>query len=1365
MQELLGASPAIEALRANIGRLMGRARGSSRLPPVLIQGETGTGKGLVAGVVHRTGPRADGPFVAVNCAAIPEGLLEAELFGFERGAFTDAKHAKPGLFQTAHRGVLFLDEVGLLPAALQAKLLNAIEEGSVRRLGSTRSERIDVWIISASNVDLRAAILERRFREDLYQRLAGLTLFMPPLRERGDDVIMLAEHYLARASADFSLPPRTLTTEVKAYLLGYRWPGNVRELANLMERAALLSDTAQVTAATLDLKEAPLTAPPVPPPGPGAGAASLDKAMRDHLQAVLEQTGGNITHTAAILGIARNTLRSRIRKLGIKGFGAVAPSTPRKGAPLAATGPATQPEVTLAPRAAVVRWERRHVTMLRVALAGTADESLFAGHLLSLAAEKALGCGGRIEALGQTRLDASFGVVPIENAARRAVSAALAFHKAVLEAARPGFAGTTLIHTEQTTVGQVGEALVIDEAHRAVLGGTLDRLARHASPGVVQVSGMTAPFLARHFELRGVEVSGAEAEPSFIVVRPDPSGLGAWRRLTRFVGRQTEMDVLQSRWELASRGRGQVVGLVGEPGVGKSRLLLEFTRTLDQVSELVLRMATSATEDPSRSRPAAALLGSLIAIEPGDGPNEIREKLAARLSALKLEPELLPPLAGLLDVEVVDDAWTQIDPQQRAQRMLDALRRLIVRESVDRPITIVLEDLHWIDADTQVALDHLIDVVPTAHILFLVAYRPEYRPGWSGKTFYTQLRLDSLPALAAGELLDDLLGVTPDIAPLKPQLLAWTEGNPFFLEEAVRTLVETGGLAGAPGAYRVTDSVVVRTLPATVEDTLAARIHRLPADVRLVLQCAATIGIEFAHAVLTSLVNLGEETLAESLRALENAEFVYPAASAPTPAHMFKHALTHLVTYRSVSPERQRILHAQVLRLLETLHSGQLEVQVEALAEHAFRAELWESAAKYLQAAGTRALARSPTRTAVDHLERAIVALDRVERRRDVLERAIDIRLDLRYALALLGQYERALPRLREAEALALELNDTPRQGRVVSFLANGLYLLGDHAGAITAARRATEIAQLLDDFPTRVTADIYAGRALHALGRYRESTELFRGVVDAFSGDRANEYAGLPVLPAAYTRSYLAMGLSELGDFAAALAAGHEAVAIADATGHPDTIQWASYAVGLTLLDRSDADGAIVLLERALSICRSAELPVYVPRAAAALGHASAMCGRDDGLALLEGAAVDSETPSQRNTQARTLARLAEVYLLAGRIPEGTDCAGRSLTLAEERGERGSEAHALRVLALAYEAQSRVDESRTAYERALALATEVGMQPLVALCHLGLGRLERVAHRRAVAATHLLAAHEAFERLEMARWDHATVAELALLG
>ena len=209
LAELMGRSRAIESVRADIRKLV--ASGSTqRLPAVFIQGETGTGKGLVARLLHRLGSRRDGVFVEVNCAAIPDTLLESELFGYERGAFTDARRSKPGLFQTAHRGTLFLDEIGLLPEPLQAKLLKVVEERSVRRLGATRNEEVDVWIISATNSKISEAIRAGQFRSDFYHRLAVLTLSLPPLRERGDDVLLLAEHFLARATADYGLPTRTL---------------------------------------------------------------------------------------------------------------------------------------------------------------------------------------------------------------------------------------------------------------------------------------------------------------------------------------------------------------------------------------------------------------------------------------------------------------------------------------------------------------------------------------------------------------------------------------------------------------------------------------------------------------------------------------------------------------------------------------------------------------------------------------------------------------------------------------------------------------------------------------------------------------------------------------------------------------------------------------------------------------------------------------------------------------------------------------------------------------------------------------------------------------------------------------------------
>ena len=196
LEEMIGQSPAIASLRSDLRRILTLVQDRRRLPAILIQGETGTGKGLVARLLHSHGPRAQGPFVDLNCAAIPETLLEGELFGYERGAFTDARRAKPGLFQTSTGGVLFLDEVALLPENLQAKLLTAIEEKAVRRLGGITKESFDTWLISATNTDLKLAVSGRRFRDDLYHRLAVLTLRLPPLRERAGDSVLLAAKFL-----------------------------------------------------------------------------------------------------------------------------------------------------------------------------------------------------------------------------------------------------------------------------------------------------------------------------------------------------------------------------------------------------------------------------------------------------------------------------------------------------------------------------------------------------------------------------------------------------------------------------------------------------------------------------------------------------------------------------------------------------------------------------------------------------------------------------------------------------------------------------------------------------------------------------------------------------------------------------------------------------------------------------------------------------------------------------------------------------------------------------------------------------------------------------------------------------------------
>src|SRR5262245_31029821 len=520
LTELLGESPGIEAVREKITRLLARQQDARRLPPVLIEGETGTGKGLLARAIHRAGPRPDGPFVDVNCAAIPETLLEAEMFGFERGAFTDARRSKPGLLQTANRGTIFLDEVGLLSEGLQAKLLTVLEERTVRRLGSTRDESIDVWILTATNEDLKSAIHGRRFREDLYHRLAVLTLTLPPLRERGADILMLAQHYLSRACADYGVSTKTLGADAQAALTAYAWPGNVRELANLMERVALLSADPAVTAVALGLTAvAPAKAPAASPPS-GGPASSLDDAVRDRVIEVLAQTGWNISRTAALLGISRNTLRARIEKYGLRPGEAPAPPPPkleRRPARRAEAPPVVREEVPAPPvapvapvsppAAAPLEWERRRVTMLRASLlAPSAPEALLeTNRALELLLHKVRSFGGTIEGRGPTGIAAAFGVDPTEDTSSRAAHTAMAIVNAVTRARQDAGAGPAIkvaVHTSQMLVGRGTGAAELDLEGKQEALSVLNALIERGEPDRVLVSEGTAPFLARGFELR-----------------------------------------------------------------------------------------------------------------------------------------------------------------------------------------------------------------------------------------------------------------------------------------------------------------------------------------------------------------------------------------------------------------------------------------------------------------------------------------------------------------------------------------------------------------------------------------------------------------------------------------------------------------------------------------------------------------------------------------------------------------------------------------------------------------------------------------------------------------------------------------------
>jgi class 3 adenylate cyclase len=514
------------------------------------------------------------------------------------------------------------------------------------------------------------------------------------------------------------------------------------------------------------------------------------------------------------------------------------------------------------------------------------------------------------------------------------------------------------LNSGEVVVRAIGNDLHMDYSAVGETTHLAARMEQLATPGSSRLTASTLRLvegLVQITALGPVPVKGL-AEPVEVFELVGASGLrrrlqaAAAQGLTPFVGRQQELAALQPALERAGAGHGQVAALVGEAGVGKSRLVYEFVHSHHTPGWSVLESASVSYGKATPYFPVIDLLKRYGHIEDQDDTRTIRAKVTEQVLTLdETLQDTLPALLSLLDALPEDSPFLTLDPPQRRQRTLDALKRLLLRESQVQPLLLVFEDLHWIDSETQALLNSLVESLPTTRLLLLVNYRPEYQHGWGSKTYYTQLRLDPLPPVSADVFLQALLGDDPSLAPLTHLLIARTEGNPFFLEESVRTLVETGVLVGEPGAYRLAQALPTVQVPATVQAVLAARIDRLPADEKRLLQAAAVIGTDVPLALLQAIAECREELLRLGLAHLQAAEFLYETRLFPEIDYTFKHGLTHQVAYESLLQERRRALHARIVEALEALAGDRLAEQVERLAHHALRGEVWDKALAYFR--------------------------------------------------------------------------------------------------------------------------------------------------------------------------------------------------------------------------------------------------------------------------------------------------------------------------------------------------------------------------------------------------------------------------------
>jgi class 3 adenylate cyclase/tetratricopeptide (TPR) repeat protein len=845
--------------------------------------------------------------------------------------------------------------------------------------------------------------------------------------------------------------------------------------------------------------------------------------------------------------------------------------------------------------------------------------------------------------------------------------------------------------------------------------------------------------------------------------------LSAARGLTPFAGRTAEQEQLSQALVEALGGHGQVRAVIGEPGIGKSRLFYEFIHAPAMADCRVLE-ASSVSYGKARSYlPIVDLIKAYFRVAEGDDWPEIHRKVTSLLAVAETALQAaVPAFLALLDVPVAEEQWNSLDPPQRRHRIINGVLHLLLHESALRPLVIIIENLHWIDAETQALLDALVDKLSSARILLLLNSRPEYEYGWHQKSYFRELRLQPLSAADGEELLRSIIGNHSAVRSLKRLLIERTEGNPFFLEESIRTLVETGVLVGERGDYRRAKDVTTIQVAPTVQAVLAARIDRLAPEAKRLLQSAAVIGKDVPFPLLCAIADASQEEVRQSLAQLQAAEFLYETVTFPDPSYTFKHALTHEVSYRSLLNDTRRLLHGRIVDAIEELCGERLSEQVEQLAGHALKAELWEKALNYLRQSGTKALAGSANREAVSYFEQALGTIPHLPDGREIRERAIDIRFDLRNSLLPLGEFERLHGYLQATERLARALSDQRRLGWSLIYRCHYLWMTGQSRHARATGQDAHAIAERLGDFELSVVTSFYLGLACFAAGDYHAADVFLTRAVESLRGEPVSERCGLAGYPAAMSHSYLGLTRAQLGDFAGALLHAEQGVRLAEHADHPYSLVVACWSLGSVYAVKGLLTEALPVLERALTLTREWQLTVLSPLVTGALGHVYSSLGRiSEGLSLLRVALNAMEAMGRGAYHSLIVAQIGEACAKAGRVDDARRHAERAVSLARSRGEAGYEGLALCVLAeiIMRAGPAETDMCERNFRAANALAAHLGMRPVTARCSLGLAALYRRAGRTSEAEKRFAEALSLYRAMQLAPPEFPVVGPHLVVG
>jgi predicted ATPase len=734
------------------------------------------------------------------------------------------------------------------------------------------------------------------------------------------------------------------------------------------------------------------------------------------------------------------------------------------------------------------------------------------------------------------------------------------------------------------------------------------------------------------------------------------------------------------------------------------------------------------------------LLRGYFRIQDEDDSATRRDKVRAVLAAL--DPalsEMLPYLLGLLGIREALDPLAQMDPQVRRLRTLEAIKRLILRDSLVHTLVVIFEDLHWIDAETQALLDLLADAVAAARLIVLVNYRPEYRHEWSGKSHYLQLRLDPLGGENAAAMLAGLLGEGAELEALKRPIAERTGGNPFFIEEMVQALFEQGILA-RNGAVRLVRPFSQARLPVTVQGLLASRIDRLPVEQKELLQTLAVIGRESPLGLIKKVADTADKQLERMLAELRAAEFIYEQPALTDAEYIFKHALTQEVAYSSLLIERRKLLHERAGQALESMFAEQVDDHLVELAHHYSHTDNIGKAVEYLGRAGQQALQRSGYADAIRNLTAAIALLQKLPDSPERIHREVFLQLVLGPALITIKgwtapEVERAYTRTRE---LCERLGDPPEVFPALLGLWAGYYLRGELRKAYELAELLLRRAQSAQDPTLLLYAHLALGCTSFSMGEWLLARDNLEMAISLYERERP---MAIGIDTGVNCLSYMALTLWTLGYPDQAFKKGDEAVGLAQALSHPLSLAFAEGLVGYLHQYRREARAAQKIAERLISLSVEHGFPHWLAQATITRGWAMAEQGHGgEGIAQIQEGLAAFRTMGSKTLLPHALCLLAEACMETGRLDDGLGALTEAMAAADEHEIRHyePEMHRLKGELLLSRDHSKATEAQSCFQRAIEIARNQCAKSLELRATISLARLLASQGRRDEAHTML---------------------------